>query len=267
MKKFLIAGVAVAAFYGAPALAADMAVKAPPPPPAPVYSWSGWYIGGNAGWVGSEGDITNTGTDTAGSGLGTALADGIIPASLSLRNSEFLGGAQIGYNWQVANLVYGLEGDVDGAGSRRTVAFGNHTGLLNPTDMSYFGNGLDWLGTFRGRIGVTWSPSFLLYATGGLAFGQTTFGTSISCTTCTTNPASEPTTTNQSAKTSVGWTAGGGVEWMFTPRWSLKAEYLYADLGHNSSTIIFTYGANISTMTSTAHETENIVRGGINYHF
>jgi outer membrane immunogenic protein len=70
-----------------------------------------------------------------------------------------------------------------------------------------------------------------------------------------------------SSNTSVGWTSGGGVEWRFAPQWSVKVEYLYVDLGSQSNTITFTCGPNISPLTSTVHDTFNIVRGGINFHF
>ena len=63
------------------------------------------------------------------------------------------------------------------------------------------------------------------------------------------------------------WTAGGGLEWMFAPNWSLKAEYLYVDLGDINNTITYTYGANVSTMTSTAHDKFHVVRAGLNWHF
>jgi len=117
---------------------------------------------------------------------------------------------------------------------------------------------------------VTATPSLLLYATGGLALGQTELSSSAFCSTCTPPSFTQPNTTNQITKTSAGWTVGAGAEWVFTPRWSLKAEYLYVDLGNNSSTISYAYpvpATNNSTLTSTVHNYENIVRGGINYHF
>lgn len=117
---------------------------------------------------------------------------------------------------------------------------------------------------------MTATPSLLLYATGGLALGQTELSSSAFCSTCTPPSFTQPNTTNQITKTSAGWTVGAGAEWVFTPRWSLKAEYLYVDLGNNSSTISYAYpvpATNNSTLTSTVHNYENIVRGGINYHF
>ena len=122
---------------------------------------------------------------------------------------------------------------------------------------------LDWLGTFRGRVGYHRRP-FLVYATGGLAVGEHKLGIGISDPTATP-PAN---LFNQNSSTSVGWTVGAGAEWMFARQWSLKAEYLYVDLGNISSTINYAYApANTSSLTGTVHDRDNIVRGGINYHF
>jgi outer membrane immunogenic protein len=84
---------------------------------------------------------------------------------------------------------------------------------------------------------------------------------------CAPPASTEATTTNSVSNTSPGWTVGAGAEWMFAPNWSVKAEYLYVDLTSHSSTIVYTYGANTSSLTSTAHDSEHVVRGGINFHF
>src|SRR6266581_4372614 len=94
MNRLLLAGLAFSALI-MPAMAADMPLKAPPP------TWTGLYWGVNVGWVGSsQYNITNTGTDTGLGGLGTALAVGAIPGSIPVSHSGFIGGGQIGYNWQ-----------------------------------------------------------------------------------------------------------------------------------------------------------------------
>jgi opacity protein-like surface antigen len=97
--------------------------------------------------------------------------------------------------------------------------------------------------------------------------GETRIGNAFICPTCDPPSTTEPSTVNTNTTTSAGWTAGAGVEWMFAPRWSVKAEYLFVDLGRHSSTITYTYGANVSTLTSTVRDTANVVRAGINYHF
>jgi outer membrane immunogenic protein len=252
-----------------PAVAADLAVKAPvyKAPPMVVPTWAGWYVGGNAGWVGSAGDaVTNTGTDTGAGGLGSALAGNAIPGSIPLKDSGFLGGGQVGYNWQAGNWVYGLEADFDGSTAKGSTTSVYPGPAFVPITTGY-SRELDWLATVRGRIGYTVLPSFLVYGTGGLAAGQTKVGSSVFAPAGGPPPESEPTTNITSSNTSAGWTAGAGVEWMFAPRWSAKAEYLYVDLGQHSNTLTYTYGANVSTLTSSVKDTFNIVRAGINYHF
>jgi outer membrane immunogenic protein len=271
MRKLL--GLVGATFLlAAPTFAADLG-KPPPvykaPALAPIVGWTGWYVGANAGWVGSaNGNVTNTGTDTDNGGLGSVLAGGGLPASVAVNYGGFLGGGQIGYNWQTGNFVVGLEGDFDGASAKgsSTSVFPGSAAFVPNT--STYSRELDWLSTIRGRLGVTVTPTFLVYGTGGAAFGQTKLGSSESCPTAVPPCGSEPSMNIVSSHTSVGWTAGGGVEWMFAPQWSVKAEYLYVDLGSQSNTITYTYlPNNTSTLTSTVRDTEHVVRGGINFHF
>lgn len=255
--------------FAGPALAADLGRPAYKAPPAlmPVLSWNGWYVGANAGWVGSANDnVTNTGTDTDHGGLGTVLAGGGLPASVPVKLSGFIGGAQIGYNWQTGNFIFGLEADFDGSSAKSSTTVVFPGGPFVPNTSTYRRE-LDWLSTIRGRLGVTIAPSFLVYGTGGVAFGQTKLGSSESCPTANPPCESEPSMNLVTSNTSAGWTAGAGVEWMFAPQWSVKAEYLYVDLGTHNNTITYTYGPNTSTMTSTVRDTYNIVRGGINFHF
>jgi outer membrane immunogenic protein len=247
--------------------------------PAPVYikaplmvsrSWGGFYVGGNAGWVGSTGNTINlTGTDTDTSGLGSMLASGVIPGNLDLGYSGFLGGGQIGYNWQTGNWLLGLESDIDWVSAKSSAIFPDcfisppPTGLAPPLTLNA-ARELDWLGTIRGRFGYTPAAPFLLYATAGLAVGQHQLGIGLS------DPTANPVANlfNQTSSTSAGWTVGAGAEWMFARQWSVKAEYLFVDLGNISSTINYAYPpANTSSLTATIHDRDNIVRGGINYHF
>jgi outer membrane immunogenic protein len=247
-----------------------MPVKAPivPAPLIVPVSWTGWYIGLNAGWVGSNKDtITNTGTDTGAGGLGSALGVGLIPTSVGLNEDGFIGGAQVGFNWQVNNWVFGLEGDFDGTSAKADSTVGPITvGASAPVTTTY-SRELTWLATVRGRVGFTATPSLLLFATGGLAVGEVKIGNSFICPTCAPPASTQASTSNTSTDTKAGWTVGGGIEWMFAPHWSLKAEYLYVDLGTHDSTITYTYGANTSTMTSSVKEQFSVARAGVNFHF
>jgi outer membrane immunogenic protein len=266
MKKLLLASLGFGALI-VPAMAADMApapyYKAPPPAPV-VWSWTGLYIGANLGWVGSaDNNLTNTGTDTGAGGLGSALGLGLIPGSVGVSRSGFIGGGQVGYNWQLAPAwVAGIEADFDGTANNSntsTFAFPGSAAAVPFT--TTFTNGLDTLGTVRARLGWLYTPALLAYATGGFAYGETKVGSSFTCPTCT--PAAGIATS--STGTATGWTVGGGLEWRFAPAWSVKAEYLYVDLGDRNSTIGYTYGPNTSTLTSTVKERDNIARVGLNY--
>ena len=124
----------------------------------------------------------------------------------------------------------------------------------------------DDIGTVRARLGWLSSPNLLWYGTGGLAYGQTKLSTSAQCAACVVPFQNESTTETFSTHTSVGWTLGAGVEWKLTAVWSVKAEYLYAEVGSQNNTIVYTYGPFTSSLTSTAQrEKDNIVRFGVNY--
>ena len=121
MRKILLAGLAVAASL-VPAIAADVAPAYIAPPPA--WSWTGFYIGANAGWAGSTDAVTNLGTDTGAGGLGMSLLKGGIPGAINLNQTGFMGGGQVGYNWQVwPTWVVGVDADFEGLDAKGSNAF------------------------------------------------------------------------------------------------------------------------------------------------
>jgi outer membrane immunogenic protein len=271
MKKVVVAFVALGALIG-PSFAADVGTPyyrppppyySPPPPFLPIDTWTGFYVGANAGGIGSSGNtITNTGTDTGLGGLGTALALGVIPGTIVVSHNGFIGGGQIGYNWQYGpNWVWGFEADFDGTSAKGTVAAAS---AIVPST-SVFSRELDTLGTVRARAGYPSYPNMLWYVTAGLAYGEAKLSSAWSCPACL--PPTGAGTALQTSGTLVGWTAGTGVEWKFAPAWSVKAEYLYVDLGNQGNTIFYNYLGFSSTMTSTVKERDNIVRAGVNYRF
>jgi len=263
MRRILLAGLAFCALI-MPAIAADVAPYSKVPPP-PLWVWTGFYIGANVGWAGSTDAVVNTGTDTGHGGFGTFLLNGGIPGALNLNQTGFNGGGQIGYNWQVwPNWVLGVEADFEGLDAKGSNAF---TGSGVPPITTVYSRELDSLGTLRGRLGYLWYPNLLFYGTGGLAYGQNKIGTAAVCPTFGPPCQSEGSTANQTSNTSAGWTLGAGAEWKLTAAWSVRAEYLYVDFGSHSNAISYTYGGNVSTLTSTVRERDNIVRFGVNYMF
>jgi outer membrane immunogenic protein len=269
MRKMVLAGFGAGALI-APALGADLVpiYQSPQPVPALLWTWTGLYGGANGGWIASTGpgDIANTGTDTGTHGLGTFLALNNIPQKVDLDIAGFVGGGQIGYNWQInPSWLVGIEADFDNeAGGSNSVTTGPVVKPFTPI-ATVFNRELESLGTARGRIGYVIAPDQLWYVTAGLAYGETKLGSTFTCGNCKPNPGNEGTTAVQTSQTSIGWTLGSGIEWKFLPGWSVKAEYLYINLGDLSNTITYTYPKHGSTLTSTGNERDNVVRIGINY--
>jgi outer membrane immunogenic protein len=261
MKKVAFGIATVAALIGTPALAADLgrpAYKAPPPLPAPVYSWTGWYVGGNVGGHWGTDKITTT-TDTGG-GFGPAGAAAIDAASpTSLHPDGVIGGVQAGYNWQVNSYLLGLEADADwlGGTASRTL-----TGIPVIATGDFMTNSAEatFLATVRPRLGVIFDHA-LLYVTGGLAIGTVKTTGSFGHFGGTVVISSSNTTTR------TGWTIGGGLEYALTQNWSAKVEYLYVDLG-SFDTLLPSSPAGAPDSTTVHNKyTDNVARVGLNYQF
>jgi outer membrane immunogenic protein len=201
MKKFLLGTVALVALGATvPALAADLPArtytKAPPAYAAPIYNWTGFYIGGH---------------------LGGAFAGN---NSLTGNNGRFLGGVQGGADYQFApSWVIGVEAQYSWLAS-------NNTGVLFPGGVLVTSNS-DQLGSVTGRLGYTWGPA-LLYAKGGFAWkDRNDIGVSV-------GGAPVPFTTDGDHRD--GYTVGAGLEYMFAPSWSAKVEYQYYNFGDTTFT-------------------------------
>ena len=285
LRRTLLASAGAMALTGA-ALAAEPA-PAPPPvilPPPPV--WTGLYVGINAGGTWSSSTTINTTTaDIFGNpGVNGGPPAGVASAALAtgsvpVNHSGFIGGGQVGYNYQFYNSwVAGIEADIQGVAASNSAHLvfsqGAIVSVLLDQNLSSSTRG-DYLGTVRGRLGFTITPTLLVYGTGGLAYGQTDSSTSI--TQIIENAPAVPnhySSFGSISNSRVGWTAGGGGEWLFAPNWSVKVEYLYYNLGSvsygltplqnfNTAGTLFTSGAPFSRTTFRG----NIVRAGLNYHF
>ena len=290
---------------GSSAFAADLPTrKGPPVAPVyvpPAFTWTGFYVGVNAGgaWLNN-----NRNNDGGFPFVGAVPVGGtFIPfaTSGSNNNSGFIGGGQVGYNYQFgigSGFVLGAEADIDWADINRNhnngVVFGPFTlpqfpgTVFTPSNFAttVHNNNNQYFGTVRLRAGYAWDR-ILVYATGGLAYGgiinnNNQFGSAILATTApgfvipTTNIiAVTPTQTviggslsNRGSSTKTGWTVGGGVEYAFTPNWTVKAEYLYSNLGHiNSAPGFFLPGAATVFNHSNRSIEVNVARVGLNYKF
>jgi outer membrane immunogenic protein len=205
-------GVAAAAAAGS-VQAADMGLpaKAPPLPPPPAASWTGWYVGLNAGvnWQHASNSSTYA-----------------LMTSASTDATGFIGGGQIGYNWQDGNFVWGFEADISGL-------TGTGSTGLNPDKGLSFSNKIRWLNTDRVRMGLVLGNT-MAYATGGLAVGgvKNLFTVGIEDTGGTCGPG---ICNKSQTKTRVGWAVGGGIEHMlWDNHWTVGLEALFVDLGQSS---------------------------------
>jgi outer membrane immunogenic protein len=286
VRDIAFIGAALAALgFGNVAVAADIAVQVPAykaPPPVSVYSWTGFYIGGNAGYGWGESSTVALSPDN---GAGQELLGRLTPSTpASFRSSGFVGGGQLGYNWQLnRSWVAGVEADFNYANvkgsSSLTSTFqlgigGTHTAPIA------VGRTLDWYGTLRARLGFLPTDRFLIFATGGLAFGQTTANASITMTTGgLTTTALDGSTMScvlaatcvaaDKSRTALGWTAGGGAEWALGNNISLKAEYVYVALGNQTihMTAVPPSSGTISVGARFDDANYHIVRSGINFKF
>jgi outer membrane immunogenic protein len=207
MKTFWGAAIGIAALSATPALAADMAVKAPPPAPVvAIYNWSGFYIGGNGGWAQNRNCWNFIAAD------GTNFADGC-----STRSGGVAGG-QIGYRWQTGGFVFGVEGQGDWADLSRT-----RLSVINPAFSTRAKT--DGIGLITGQVGWAWNQA-LVYVKGGAAVTGNSFSI-----------LDTPSGVALASADSTRWGAsvGVGFEYGFTPNWSVGVEYDHLFMGHNNN--------------------------------
>jgi len=229
MKKSLLA-TAAALSLSAPAMAADLGARpyygTPPAYAAPIYNWTGFYIGGHVG--GAFGGNSNF----SGLVLGTT-------------NTRLMGGVQAGADWQFApNFVVGLEGQYSWLGN-------NALNAVFPAGFVY-NNNRNGLGSITARLGYTWGPG-LVYAKGGYAYAANN-------ETLTLGGVPIGFITDGSHQS--GYTLGAGVEYMFAPNWTAKAEYQYYNFGDArflAPAVLVPFG--------TFHNDEHTFKAGINYRF
>jgi outer membrane immunogenic protein len=222
---------------GGLAVAADMQLpRMPYVPPAPAPTWAGLYAGVNVG-----------------GGFGTSDNDFSF-ASVELPLKGAIGGGQIGYNWQAGPIVFGPEADFQATSLTGSISAPCIAPTCNTNNLTAsYSQNLPWFGTARGRLGYA-QTGWLIYATGGYAYGEVD-----TKATATAGALSAQLNTNQINN---GWTVGAGAEMLLAPRWSLKLEYLYVDLGQTNNSYVF---PSVTTLNDSNHVTFSSVRAGINF--
>jgi outer membrane immunogenic protein len=262
----LVAGGAIAA------QAADLPTRKEAPAPVfvpPPFTWTGFYVGLNAGAAWSMGSRQTT------LSVPTFTNNFLVaswPGNLGNSNTGFIGGGQAGYNWQTGAFVIGVETDFDGTTLSKTFNFVSSpfaatTPFPGDTLSVNAKASLDWLGTTRARLGFVATPDnrLMLYATGGVAYG----GGSSSFNAF--DLQNNILFTGSPSSSRVGWTIGGGVEYAITNNWTIKGEYLYYNLGSTSFTAVPT-GAFATAFPGIVAQNKytfdgSIVRAGVNYKF
>jgi outer membrane immunogenic protein len=240
---------AAAVLAASPALAADMAVKAPRAPAVQVYDWSGFYIGGNIGY----GIGRNRGTDTLLFPDGTVFASEIITQA----PAGFIGGGQMGANWQTGRWVLGVEGDWQSADEKNSICVQTCSANIGVLNYSVaLSQRIDWLSTLRGRLGYA-DGGFLWYVTGGGAWGDVT-----SSDVGSNGPLNFPAGFSHLLG---GWSLGAGVETALAGNWTAKLEYLYVDLGSTTDSFVASNFNNVEIVNTSVRD--NIVRLGLNYRW
>ena len=224
-QKLLLVTASLVAL-AAPAAAADMRARPykAPPPPAPVaaiYNWTGFYIGGHVGgaWAGDN--------------------------SLLPSDARFLGGVQVGADYQINQFVLGVEGQYSWLAN-------NSGGVTFPVG-GFASQETRGLGSATARAGWTWGPG-LLYVKGGYAYADKSLGVNIA-------GVPQPFATTGNSKN--GYTVGAGLEYMFAPNWSAKAEYQYYNFGNTT----FAAGSPPGLAGASFRDDEHTVKVGINYRF
>jgi outer membrane immunogenic protein len=233
---------------------------------APIYNWTGFYVGLNAGGAWNESNPTTTTLFP----VAAYFADSSVTAigqvgNQHINRSGFTGGVTGGYNWQISNAVIGVEADFNYFGIKGSSTATALYPCCAPTSFTINSSvSTDWLATVRGRVGFLATPALLLYGTGGLAVANVKANYLFTDTFAAANESASISTTRY------GWTAGVGGEYALMNGWSIKAEYLYVDLGRartTSNNLFVGIPLPLQTFTHTVNLTSNIGRVGINYKF
>lgn len=229
---------------------------------APCFTWTGPYLGLHMGYGWGN-------ADTNVNPLPTPAEFDMIPANLSPDTDGVVGGIQAGYNYQMGRFVVGIETDLSGSG----ISGSQNLSPIHsyPGDEDRYSGGvitaqqdINWFATLRPRLGFTVMPNVLVYATGGLAYGHVSDSANTNFIPGGAGTEQYPTSTGS---TMVGWTAGGGIEYALSGSWTIKAEYLYMDLGSESAIAPPSLYNPPYQMGYDWQTKANIFRVGMNYKF
>ncbi|MFZ3328878.1 MAG: outer membrane beta-barrel protein [Methylocella sp.] len=262
-RKFLLASVGAIALTGSAAFAADLPSRAPPPvylPPPPIFTWTGFFIGGQVGGAWGTGGSSFTAFD--------AVTGRFVDASFGGGNpSGVIGGGHLGFDYQIptwnwfssSGVVIGVEGSVDGSSLSKTTTV-TLPGIFLTSGTATANASADVQGSIRGRLGIAWDR-VLVYATGGVAFGGINSNIEVSGVDAAGVPFFGQ---RNRSNDRTGFTVGGGIEYALTPNWSVGAEYRYTDFGTINRSASLADGSFISLSRTLR---ENQVQARFTYKF
>lgn len=280
MKKLSVIASLASLIAASSALAADLPSRkmAPAAPVAPAFTWTGFYAGINAGvnWSSRNVNYSIYGTNPAIVDLSPADAAALSPLPYGNSRAGFIGGIQVGYNYQINQFVIGAEADFMGmAVSKRSSIVHNATLSLGNAYTNAVSTNVEqnWLGTVRARAGFAANKA-LFYVTGGFAYGNAKTATN-SVVTETVGDFSAGWAGSRD-ETKAGYVIGAGIEYAITNNWIIRGEYLYYNLGTASSTAAGTTltnngqtglnDLNLAGRTKTTID-GNIIRAAVSYKF
>ena len=240
IKSAVFVAVGVGIALGQGAFAADLPRKAPAyvPPAPPPYVWTGCYIGANVGAAFAHIDVTDVATGASGS---------------RTSNTGFAGGGQIGCDYQINSWVIGVRNMFDGTSITGSRTFADPTVF---TGAGTIDTKVRWFDALTARAGYLVAPNWLIYGQGGAAWTQAK---------ATAFNAVGAEIGSVSGNSRTGWTAGGGVEWMFMPHWSAFLEYNYMGFGTRSSSFAVCPAGTCGIFSAKANVQDVLV--GVNYKF
>jgi outer membrane immunogenic protein len=247
MKKMLLAGTALLTLVSGSAMAADLSRPAPQvytkaPMMAPLFTWTGFYLGGNLGGAWAHSTVTDIFFPALNFGAGN-------------NNGVFIAGGQVGGNYQIGNFVLGVEGTFDWAANQNNTS----TGTVLPGGLGTIQvtSNNTWISTLAGRVGVAYDR-VLFYGKGGGAWvGNNGF--------TVTNVTTGASVTGSSNNNTTGWLAGAGIEWAFANNWTVKFEYDY--IGLSARTFTIPTGVLAGDTFTTGSNNIQMVTAGVNFLF
>jgi len=274
MKKLVLVGRGLTvllgtALLGGVASAADIPVKAPYRPPPPVWSWTGFYIGANGGYGVANDDVTQTLFVPPPAGPTTFFSP--LPSTLAPKGG--FGGGQIGFNWQTGAVVWGVEGDYQGASQTSTTVCGGFcvgttaAGMTTVINTSIYQK-VKSFATVRARVGWA-NDGALIYVTGGGAWMGIDETDTFSAAFTPGGPFIAQSASFSNTKS--GYAVGGGIEMrLWLSNFTAKIEYLHLDVSGTTNTFALSpavFGVAAPLTTNSGRIRDDIFRVGVNYKF